>query len=166
MANWAYVENDTVIEVFDNLPKNWRNISNLDASESDLVFLKSLGWHQVNHNSVSYEPNMQTLQSLGVTYDGSDVFETVTVIDIPPDVLYDNFMTALRTERDIRLKDSDFLCLNDLLDIKGIAWKQAVYEYRQALRNLPEMYPKSSTVYYMFMIQWPVKPNINDYPNV
>ena len=42
MANWAYVENNTVIEVFDNLPKNWRNISNLDAAEGDLEFLKSL----------------------------------------------------------------------------------------------------------------------------
>jgi hypothetical protein len=163
MANWAYIENNKIIEVFDDLPKNWRNISNLNASEGDLQFLKSLGWYPIGHNSIDYNPATQDLRSLGVAFDGTTAYETWTVDAIPTIVLYNNFITLLKTHRDKLLKESDFMCLSDLVQMNGPAWEQDVYQYRQQLRDLPDLYTNPNVVYNIANVVWPTKPNMSNY---
>ena len=47
MANYAHVENNEITGVYDLLPDNWRNISNLSALVNDETTLRSLGWRKL-----------------------------------------------------------------------------------------------------------------------
>jgi hypothetical protein len=164
MANWAYIENNQIKEVLDELPKNWKNVSNLDALESNVDTLKNLGWYPIFHNNVNYDPVTQKLKSLKIQFDGKKVFETYDIEDLPIDMLYEKFITELRIERDKLLKESDFMCLKDIINIKGQEWENDCIIYRQKLRDLPQKYPNVGVVYNTLNIEWPVKPNMKDYP--
>lgn len=51
MANLAVVENNKIVEFYDNLPTNWKNISNINVydinDEAQFVELKKLGWRKI-----------------------------------------------------------------------------------------------------------------------
>lgn len=165
MANWAFIENNEIKEVLDELPKNWRNVSNLDALENNLDMLKNLGWYPVQHNNVDYNPAVQKLKSLNIKFDGTLVTETYVTEYFPTDELYNKFITELRTRRDILLQESDFMCLYDIINIKGPKWLNDITLYRQQLRDLPSLYPNNGSVYNLTNIIWPEKPDMKNYPN-
>ena len=100
MANWAYIENNQIKELLDELPKNWRNVSNLDALENNTPALKNLGWYPVQHNNVDYDPVNQRLKSLDIRFDGNVVVETYVAEYISTDTLYNEFTVELRNKRD------------------------------------------------------------------
>lgn len=164
MANWVHIENETIKEVHDKLPKNWKNVSNLDALENNLEMLKSLGWYPVNHNRLDYDPTTQTLRSISLQFDGKKVLETLIAEDIDTNVLYNEFIRELREQRNKLLQDSDFMCLHDLIITKGQDYASACISYRQQLRDLPNLYPNVGVVYNINSVVWPTKPNLNDYP--
>ena len=68
---YAHVE-DGVITYRGTLPKNWRNISGLNLSEGDDVYLKTLGW--VPYIEVSVEYGVDELP------DGEDTVITETKV--------------------------------------------------------------------------------------
>lgn len=163
MANWAYIENNKIVETFDSLPQNFKNISNLSASENDLDFLKSLGWYQIQHEEVSYDINTQNLLTIGIIFDGDGVLEKYKVVDISKETLYKEFMAKLRETRDKKLKDSDFMCCYDIIEKKGQEFAELLKNYRQQLRDLPLNYPFNGTVYNYHTVIWPNKPDLNTY---
>jgi hypothetical protein len=164
MANWAYIENNNIVETVDVLPKNWRNISNLNALENDVDFLKNLGWYPVIHNQVDYDPSTQTLKNKNITFNGQVVKEILFAEDIDKTFLYEDFMQKLKNTRDELLKKTDFMLLPDIINIKGNQWLQDMSMYRQQLRDLPNLYTDSNTYYDIRGVQWPQMPDINQYP--
>ena len=164
MANWAYIEDNNIVETVDVLPKNWRNVSNLNTLERDVVFLRSLGWYPVIHNQVEYDPNTQTLKSKNIAFDGKVVRETLFADDIDKVSLYEEFMQKLRNKRDELLKHTDFMLLPDIINLKGNQWLQDISAYRQQLRDLTNLYTDSNTYYDIRGVQWPQLPDINQYP--
>jgi hypothetical protein len=81
MANYAYVE-DNNVSVYDQLPKNWKNISNFFACD-DWVYLNSLGWYEITKIIPDYNPETQKLDNPTWTFTGSTVTEEYDVIDLP-----------------------------------------------------------------------------------
>lgn len=166
MANWAYIENGTIMEVYDELPKNWKNVSNLDALENNSTVLRNLGWYPIAHNNIDYNPQIQRLKTLSIKFDGDTVSETYGVENLDTTFLYEKFMNELRNYRNKLLQESDFMCLYDLVQSKGEQWLIDVSSYRQQLRDLPNNYSENTNVYSINDVTWPVKPNMNEYPKI
>lgn len=80
---FAYVINNQVLDVQENLPQNWRNISNFFALESKLDILKDLGWYPVEIVIPNYNTATQKLDNWYYVFDGSKVKKIAEVIDIP-----------------------------------------------------------------------------------
>jgi hypothetical protein len=163
MANWAYVENEHILETHEYLPKNWKNISNLNASETDLPTLKIFGWYPIINQVLDYDDRTQILEKGEFTFDGNKVIQNFLVKDISTDVLYNDFISKLREQRNNLLKESDFMCLIDIVQNREAQYLTDVTNYRQQLRDLPNLFPNDGSVYDFFQVNYPVKPNLNSY---
>jgi len=165
MANWAYLENNEVVELYHDIPQNWRNISNFFALESDLKTLRDLGWYPVENTTKPLLDN----QEYGDTYyklnqKRNVVIENTEIKNKNPkddDTLFQEhkqyFMNELRSRRNDLLNESDWTQLPDIQNIKSEEWKNAWLEYRQQLRNLPEIYDQNYDM--TFKIQNIIFPN-------
>lgn len=83
MANYAYVENDVIIGVYDLLPNNWKNYSNFFALEGKWDYLKSIGWYKIVHIVPDYDPKTQKIDNPRQWFENDTVYETKDVIDLP-----------------------------------------------------------------------------------
>lgn len=163
MANWAVIENGNITETYDSLPKNWRNISNLHASEGDLNSLIQFGWYPIEHEQVNYDGNTQILEKSDTVIQDKKVIQKYTVRNISTDELYETFISNLRKTRNKLLENSDYMCLVDIVNSRNSQYLVDITTYRQQLRNLPDLYPNNGTIYDYFAIVWPVKPDLNNY---
>ena len=151
MTKWAVVENGNITEYYDVIPNCWRNVSNINLLETEIDVLNSLGWYQVNDTT----PILGSNQSFGkttYTFDQQNkvVIKNTIILDNPPQPTQDqqaeftadrnSFMDALRQQRNLMLTQSDWTQLKDIHDQKTSDWQQSWLTYRQALRNLPEVY--------------------------
>lgn len=175
MANYAFVENDN-IEVYDLLPKNWRNISNF-SSLDDWNYLNTLGWYQVTKLvPENYDSVTQKLDNARWTFTGSQVNEEYDVIDLPvvvepepiPQETIDqidegiiaNRWDIVRAERDRLIKEFEWRYLRRerhlRLGIPILDTLQKMDEYMQALANVTLQENP-------LMIEWPVY--VSDVPS-
>ena len=163
MANWALVENGTIVTVCDSLPQNWRNISGFYHLEADTERLASLGWLPVIKQHQTYDPNWQIV--MGQTHELHDgaVIETLILVDRAPPVIADReaFLRRLRKERDRLLIETDWTMLEDAKDNLGEELYRKYRDYRQLLRNLPEKY-EGESILNMESVTWPRHPNAAD----
>lgn len=146
MSKWAVVENDIITEYYDVMPESWRNVSNIRAIESDLAILAILGWYSVNETTQPLSQN-QTYGEITFTFDATNkvVIKNAPIIDVPAPVmdtisLRNNFMNQLRTHRDLLMSQCDWTMIPDVVALKGKTWQTSWANYRQALRDLPEVY--------------------------
>jgi len=174
MSNWALVEDQVVKEEVSEFPKSWKNISNFFALENDTEKLKQLGWYQL----VDVTPPITDdfLQYHG-SPDYSINHEQGIVTKSRPILLHVNpmggeerhalareyFFVSLREERKVRLLESDWTQSADLQLIKSDEWKVAWTGYRQALRDLPQVYGEEDyrSVVDMNQVTWPAMPEID-----
>ena len=82
MANFAYVENNTIVGVYDYLPKNWKNISNFYALD-DWEYLNSLGWREIIKVTPVYDNKTQKIDIPKHYIVNGIVYESYDVIDLP-----------------------------------------------------------------------------------
>ena len=124
MANYAYVENEEIVGVYDLLPNNWRNYSNFFALEGKWDFLKSIGWYKIEHIIPDYNSSTQKIDNPRQWFENDSVYETKDVIDLPTEpepyeptaeelellrVEQTNSQWDLvRTERDMRMGDFEW----------------------------------------------------------
>lgn len=146
MAKWVYIHNNKVSELHDYLPVNWRNISNLNKSEENLEFLKSIGWLPVKHEHQTYDDTLYQIIDYDYEITNDFVIETLVLQPKAPppaglDVVYKQiFLTELRNRRDYLLSQSDWSQLIDVQSLMNSETKQKWTNYRQQLRDLPEVY--------------------------
>jgi len=149
MSKWAYVENSMAVELYDQLPESWRNVSNLFALENDLATLASLGWYPVNDITPPItDYNTQSYGATTFTFDGANsvVIQTAELFTRnfdPQELLQQqrtSFMTYLRSVRDQLISATDWTQALDVQALKSDQWKTDYLNYRQALRDLPEVY--------------------------
>lgn len=161
MANWVLIENGTIIEYHDKLPKNWRNHSGLDLSIDNKEFLNSLGWFQVNKQPVNVNSEIEKLVGYTTEILGNEVFEYPIIVSLSQGEIdsiknqnFNIFLTSLRMERDQKLKDSDWTQMTDVVKSKSLEWNNAWSEYRQQLRDLPSLFTEPGEIF------WPNIPNV------
>lgn len=167
MANWVFIDNGVVVEQYDDLPKNWRNITGLDLSANDLPFLRSVGWYPVQKNYETF--NIATHKQTGINFvlQGdivieSNIVEAKTQTDLDLDDFYNRqqISIARQTMRDFRdklLAQSDWTQAADLQAEMSESQKTAWKNYRQALRDFPETFESLGT-YNVSEIIFPKKP--------
>lgn len=83
MANWAYVENGYVIESYDILPDNWRNISNFSVLKNNVDYLRSLNWLPIKQVNYSYNRATQQLDNRKFIVNNDEVIEMYDIVNIP-----------------------------------------------------------------------------------
>lgn len=159
--NYAYVENNEIVELFHILPPNYRNISGLNLLEGNLVDLRRLGWYPIVQANVSYDTNTQKIVSFNYELQGDSILSTPVIVNKDPSeiVTYEklktDFMNRLRYDRNVKLSSCDWTQLKDvpLNEQDQVAWSA----YRQALRDLPQQY-EMNTVVSLDQVEWPVSP--------
>jgi hypothetical protein len=149
MANWAYVENNTVVGVYDFLPKNWKNVSGLRNSESNIQFLKSLGWYTITKQHEDYDTSKYQIDNYFYEFIDKSVVEKLKLIERSETPFKENlelsfeeqkqiFMNELREKRNELLKESDFTQLADIQQLLNDEKKEEWIIYRQKLRDIPQ----------------------------
>jgi hypothetical protein len=162
MANFVHIENGSITEYHDKIPKNWKNISGLDLMTPEQQL--SLGWYPVTNLSDAH--NSDTHYIAGYTYDifADHVVQTTQIVAYTTEELAqrveqrtENVMAALREERNRLLDESDWTQILDIAELKGEPWRIEWKVYRQELRNLPAVY-EGTNLNNLSSVIWPTKP--------
>ena len=155
---YAELYNLEIVEIHDELPTAWRNISGLCNYPDDE--LADLGWSGnggcafypvVEGSQPSYDPKTQTISDQDtVDANAKVVNRTWSAVSYSQDQI-DAEWARVRSNRNSRLRASDFTQLADApLTVQE---KSDWTAYRQALRDLPQ-----NTVN-PFDVTWPTQPN-------
>lgn len=164
MARYAYVENDQVLELYDYLPDNWRNISGFKYLAASTETLNSIGWYMVEQTPYTVDPDIERLDGYDYAFANGIVTETARIVSIP--VIQrktfaekkSEFMQELRDIRNELLTESDWTQLPDVLPVRDQAWLDSWKTYRQALRDIPFTYKAPETTVKIRQVVWPDKP--------
>jgi len=85
MANYAQVENEQIVGIYDDLPQNWRNISNFPVFAVDYpTQFAELSWYIIQKITPQYNPETQKLGDYYHYYENNVVYETRYVVELPP----------------------------------------------------------------------------------
>jgi len=150
---YVYVQNGEVLEGPVLLPRNWQNISNFSALDSET--LRSYGWYP--HRFVSATVD-ETVVITGSTFvvEGDECVEYQTTRPKTESEIQDYVNQRwinIHAQREIYLKESDWTQLSDvpMSDEKKLEWKT----YRQALRDITNYDSPDHVI-------WPEKPSMDD----
>lgn len=165
MAVWVTVEDGAITGYYDTLPASWKNVSGLDKSAGDLLFLKSIGWLPVTREPVDYDPATHDISSFQYQIQEDQVLEIPVVTAKPGaqpvtgynpsfEELKAAFMAQLRAQRNQRLADCDYTQLADIQATLDDDTKAKWVSYRQALRDFPAKY-SDNDVLNVENIVWP-----------
>jgi hypothetical protein len=168
---WALINEQQDIEVFDSLPRTWKNYSNFFALESNVGFLNSLGWYTLIDDTIPITNDLEEYHGPPeYTFDEANgvIRKNCPVIryENPPTAEQihaanrERFLTELRMTRTELLKDCDWTQTVDLQAIKDEEWKQSWVVYRQVLRDLPNIYSdiEYDHVIRLDQVNWPPIP--------
>ena len=115
MAKIAYVEDSIVVGVYDQLPTNWKNISNFFTLEGEVEYLKTLGWLPIIKRETTYDPATQCKGAFNYTVEGDQVIESNYIVDKPSPPTDEEIAAALanqwiaiRNQRDLLMQQTDW----------------------------------------------------------
>lgn len=161
MTKFAYVENNNVVELFDELPTSWRNISGLKHLENNTLELNNLGWYEVESNEISIDPTVEAITGVSYVYEDNKVKQVINVSNITdiytPEQLKSMILKDLRDIRNRLLTDSDWTQLNDVVKLNSSETNSSWENYRQQLRDLPSLY-NDTELTNISQVVWPSKP--------
>ena len=164
MANWAYVENNKIVDIYYGLPKNWKNISGLHLSENSPEFLKTLNIYPIVENYDNYDSELHDIigREYSFSEDSGSVIETLVLTEKPvitAEERKEQFLDILRTMRNQKLQESDWTQLPDVQSILTQEEIEAWNTYRTQLRSLPTIYsPIENEIIDLDLVQWPRMP--------
>jgi len=135
---YAHIENDSV-DYMGSLPKSWGNVSNLNLSEGDDAYLKTLGWLPLVETNATPVYN-QTYDTDVVTIEEDRVTLVHRVRDMTAEEKTERdaqVFEVIRERRNQKLLDSDWTQAPDHSSPLSNAKKTKWTTYRQSLRDLP-----------------------------
>ena len=162
MANFALVENEIILERHDLLPKSWRHVSGLNLLYNDEPTLNSLGWYTVVKVPVYYDPSLKYVSEYEYSFVDNKVYETPILKDVTSEPeqtseeVFNILLEELRIKRDQLLTETDWTQLADVQAIHSNDWKTSWANYRQSLRDLPNLCISGEINIYE--VNWPIKP--------
>lgn len=123
------------------LPQNTASVSNFDQI-TDLRVLKMHGW--LPYSKITEDKQIVTGSNIVILEDA--VQETVFTRDETFEEKEEKAWKIIREERDRLLKETDILTLGDRWAALEDSERDQLTIYRQALRELPQTYQRSSDV--------------------
>ena len=81
MSKYALVENGSIKEVRQSLPKNWNNISNFFVFADDLNELKTHGWYLIQKQEYNYNSETHRLTPAKYILRDDNVLEVREIIE-------------------------------------------------------------------------------------
>ena len=127
MANYAYVENDKILGIYDNLPKSWNNISNFNII-TDWNLLNSMGWYKVTKIIPDYyDKSNYGLANPQYIWEDNTVYMTYELVQLDESILP-------RTSPIITV-DDQWVVVRKLRDqlMTGFEWRYTRYNREVAL---------------------------------
>jgi hypothetical protein len=147
MQKYCYIENNEITLINQDLPVNWKNVSNFYALPESI--LKTYGWLPLtveNENKPVFVSSSYIIEEDGVR----EVIVTrdKTVEEIEEEAAKDLEMQwrQIRNQRDELLKQSDLLVLIDKWETLIEERKEEIRVYRQALRDIPQGFERPEDV--------------------
>jgi hypothetical protein len=130
-----------------------------------LPFLKSLGWYPVIKQVKEYNNANYYISNYEYQIDGNQVLEIpilsekqIEIVEVIETVDFatqkEQFMIALRNERNKKLLESDWTQLADVQSVLDEEIKNHWIVYRQALRDITENYI-SNDIVNIYSVNWP-----------
>lgn len=126
MAKYAFVENNIVTGIYDELPMSWKNISNLPASDEN--YLKSLGWNIIIEQEFDFETQMKV--NTQYEYKDGNVYEKSTIVSKQFTNVVDKPQYLIDEENWIKVRQERDQLMNDF------SWRYERYD-RQVRMNQP-----------------------------
>lgn len=172
MAAWGYVSNEQVIEVYDVLPTNWRNISNFYLLQDQPEPLKALSWYLVVNITQPCDPLTETYGPVEYSFDAQQqvILQQAPVIPSPQPITQQqvfqherqSFLSLLQEQRQLRLQQCDWTRLDDVQSEHTPEWNNSWLEYRRQLRAIVDVYTQSpyETITDIRQVTWPKEPNL------
>jgi hypothetical protein len=147
MQKYCYIENNEITLINQDLPVNWKNVSNFYLLPDSM--LKTYGWLPLiieNENkpvfvSSSYIIEEDRVREVIITRD-----KTVEEIEEEAAKELEMQWRQIRNQRDELLKQSDLLVLIDKWETLTEERKQEIRVYRQALRDIPQSFESPEDV--------------------
>jgi hypothetical protein len=151
MKKYAYIENDKVILVNQDLPINWSNVSNFNLLPDNI--LKTYGWLPF----IKESENKPIVVSSEFIIENDIVKEIITTrekteneINQEREQELELLWEQVRLQRNNLLKDSDIFVVIDKWEVLSIIEKEKIRVYRQALRDLPQNFSNPEEII------WPI----------
>jgi hypothetical protein len=107
MAKYAYVVNGVIEEVFDSIPKNWKNISNfyvLSKEERSIY-----GWCDVISVIAEYNPSTQYISNIRQYITDGNVYETADINNFTIETPVIEQLNQVDTSEDALLYQQQFI---------------------------------------------------------
>jgi hypothetical protein len=147
MKKYCYIENNEIVLINQDLPVNWKNVSNFYTFPDDI--LKTYGWLPL---TVETE-NKPVFVSSNFIIEEDRVREVIVTRDKTPEEIEEEQNKELemqwhqiRNRRDNLLKQSDLLVLIDKWETLTEERKEEIRVYRQALRDIPQSFESPEDV--------------------
>jgi len=164
MSQYAVINDNKIVELYDAIPQNWKNISGFNLLNDKQR--EDYGFFRVEQPNQEYNPNRHNLISKNVKLNEQGLpYVNLVLENKMNDVDYQNFLyneslSILRNMRDSYLNASDWALAPDVVELKGEEWKNAWTEYRKKLRDLTQAFKDDVKVFDPHTIVFPTKPNI------
>ena len=139
MQKYCYIENNEITLINQDLPVNWKNVSNFYALPESI--LKTYGWLPLtveNENRPVFVSSSYIIEEDGVREVIITRDKTVEEIEEEAAKELEMQWHQVRSQRDEMLKQSDLLVLIDKWETLTEERKEEIRNYRQALRDIPQ----------------------------
>jgi hypothetical protein len=139
---YAYIENGKW--TIGSLRRSFRGIGDWHTlTDTERV---KYGWYPCTEVNAQYDPVTQIRSTAKFVLEDGLVTATYTIWDKPESQIYDEAATAVRTERNLLITETDWMAMSD--NTMTAEW----VTYRQALRDI------TSQEDFPYTIAWPNKP--------
>lgn len=163
MDQYAVVENGQITETYSDLPHCWRHISGLDLSKDDDEYLNSQGWYKITPVTIEHNTETHIISRYDYVYSDNKVVAIPLIIvrEQPADNVptHEERISSIRQMRDQELSKCDWTQAVDVIESHSTEWNIAWKQYRQKLRDLPDLYNEIGD-YFKFVEHWPSTPTI------
>lgn len=139
MQKYCYIENGEVVQIYEDLPQVWKNVSNFYLLPDEII--KTYGWLPL----IVENENKPVFVSSNYVIEENVVREIIVTRDKTEKEIEEDAARELeigwaqvRNKRDEMLKQSDLFVLIDKWELLTEEQKQEIRVYRQALRDIPQ----------------------------
>jgi len=163
MAKYVLIIDNKIIETYDSIPNNWKNISGFNLMTK--VELQQHGFYEVQESNIVYNPIKHNLieNEIKLSTDGLPYVHFVVENKMNDEeyetFLFEESLSILKNIRNSYLNSSDWALAPDVVELKGQEWKNSWTNYRQQLRDLTESFKQNRNNFNPHEVILPTKPN-------